>query len=193
MIKPSSEKCRVLVVDDDPRISSLVAETVESAGYDVMCAADGGAALELVDSFGPDVIISDVLMPVLNGLELCRRVKADARTADIPVILISGLLNAIEDSVQGWTAGADEYLNLPFRNEELLVKVARLAERRRVEKHYRGIVEDAGDIIYTRDMDGWVTSINASGARFFGRKSEEIIGAHLSSLVGADAAARDIE
>ncbi len=193
MIKPSSEKCRVLIVDDDPRISSLLAEIVESAGYEVMCAADGGAALPLVESFDPDVIISDVSMPVLNGLELCRQIKADSRTADIPVILISGLLNAIEDSVQGWTAGADEYLNLPFRNEELLVKVARLAERRRVEKHYRGIVEDAGDIIYTRDMDGWVTSINASGARFFGRKSEEIVGAHLSSLIGTEAAARDID
>src|SRR6185436_11075347 len=193
MIKQSSEKCRVLVVDDDPRISSLVAETVEGAGYDVMCAADGGAALPLVESFGPDVIISDVLMPVLNGLELCRRIKADARTADIPVILISGLLNAIEDSVQGWTAGADEYLNLPFRNEELLVKVARLAERRRVEKHYRGIVEDAGDIIYTRDMDGWITSINASGARFFDKPSEEIVGGYLGNLIGDEAATRDIE
>src|SRR6185503_19610089 len=111
----------------------------------------------------------------------------------IPVILISGLRNAVEDSIRGLTAGADDYLQVPFRNEELLVKVARLAERRRVEKHYRGIVEDAGDIIYTRDMDGWITSINASGARFFGRKSEKIIGAHLSSLVGAEAAARDIE
>jgi PAS domain S-box-containing protein len=193
MIKPSSEKCRVLIVDDDPRISSLLAETIESAGYEVMSAADGGAALPLVDSFGPDVVISDVSMPVLNGLELCRRIKSDARTVDIPVILISGLLNAIEDSVQGWTAGADEYLNLPFRNEELLVKVARLAERRRIEKHYRGIVEDAGDIIYTRDMDGWITSINGAGARFFGRKAEEIVGAHLRSLIGAEAAARDID
>jgi len=193
MIKPSSEKCRVLIVDDDPRISSLLAEIIEGAGYEVMCAADGGAALPLVESFAPDVVISDVLMPVLNGLELCRRIKSDARTADVPVILISGLRNAVEDSVQGWTAGADEYLNLPFRNEELLVKVAKLAERRRVEKHYRGIVEDAGDIIYTRDMDGWITSINAAGARFFGRKSEELIGAHLSSLIGEEPAARDIE
>src|SRR6185503_1981397 len=109
MIKPSSEKCRVLIVDDDPRISSLLAEIVEGAGYEVVCAADGGAAWPLVESFAPDVVISDVLMPVLNGLELCRRIKSDARTADVPVILISGLRNAIEDSVHGWTAGADEY------------------------------------------------------------------------------------
>ncbi len=77
--------------------------------------------------------------------------------------------NALEDTVEGLTAGADDYLDVPFRNEELLVKVARLAERRRVEKHYREIVEDAADIIYTRDMDGWITSINAAGAKFFGK------------------------
>ncbi len=90
-------------------------------------------------------------------------------------------------------AGADDYLDVPFRNEELLVKVARLAERRRVEKHYREIVEDAADIIYTRDMDGYITSINAAGAQFFGKSSDEIIGAHLSKLIGKAAATRDIE
>ena len=90
-------------------------------------------------------------------------------------------------------AGADDYLDVPFRNEELLVKVARLAERRRVEKHYRDIVEDAADIIYTRDIDGYITSMNAAGVRFFGKSSEEIVGAHLSKLIGDEAAKRDIE
>jgi PAS domain-containing protein len=75
--------------------------------------------------------------------------------------------------LEGLTAGADDYLNVPFRNEELLVKVARLAERHRVEKHYRRIVEDAADIIYTRDMDGYITSINTSGGAFFGKPAHE--------------------
>jgi len=193
MIKASPEKCRVLIVDDDQKLCALLTEIIENEGYEVASAADGGSARELVLSFGPDVVISDVVMPVLDGIELCRLIKKDPRTSDIPVILISGLRNAVEDSLRGLTAGADDYLQVPFRNEELLVKVARLAERRRVEKHYREIVEDAADIIYTRDMDGYITSINASGARFFDKPAEEIVGGHLGNLIGEEAAARDIE
>ena len=193
MIKTSTEKCRVLVVDDDQKVRTLLAELLENEGYEIVTAADGGSGLEIVSSFEPDVVISDVVMPVLDGIEFCRRIKQDQKTGDIPVLLISGLRNAVADSVAGLTAGADDYLDIPFRNEELLVKVARLAERRRVEKHYRGIVEQAADIIYTRDMDGFITSINTSGARFFGKSADEIVGGHLSELIGVKAATRDIE
>lgn len=192
MIKASSEKCRVLVVDDDQKIRALLTELIEHEGYEVASAVDGGSALELVNSFEPDVVISDVVMPVLNGIELCRRIKQEPGTADIPVLLISGLRNALEDSLEGLTAGADDYLEVPFRNEELLVKVTRLAERRRVEKHYREIVEQAVDIIYTRDMDGYITSMNTAGARFFGKSPDEIVGSHLSKLIGIEGATRDI-
>jgi PAS domain S-box-containing protein len=193
MIKASSEKCRVLIVDDDQKVRALLCELIESEGYEVMSVVDGGSGLEAVNSFEPDVVISDVMMPVVDGIELCRQIKKEPRTRDIPVILISGLRKAPEDSIEGLNAGADDYLEVPFRSEELLVKVARLAERRRVEKHYREIVEQAADIIYTRDMDGTITSINVAGARFFGKSPEEIVGKNLSNLIGATAAARDIE
>jgi len=193
MIKASSEKCRVLIVDDDQRVAALLTDLLEQEDYEVMTASDGGRALEVLNSFEPDVVISDVVMPVINGIELCRHIKKEPQTANTPVLLISGLRNAPEDSLEGLTAGADDYLNMPFRNEELLVKVARLAERHRVERHYRKIVEHAADIIYTRDMDGYVTSINASGGVFFGKPATEIVGWHLSTLIGSEAAARDIE
>src|SRR5258708_17984126 len=193
MIKASPEKCRVLIVDDDPKLCALLTEIIENEGYEVASAADGGSGRELVLSFEPDVVISDVVMPVLDGIELCLLIKKDPRTSDIPVILISGLRNAVEDSIRGLTAGADDYLQVPFRNEELLVKIARLAERRRIEKHYREIVEQAADIIYTRDMDGFITSINTAGASFFGKSPEEIIGNHLSKLIGVQAATRDVQ
>ncbi|MGI9069418.1 MAG: PAS domain S-box protein [Pyrinomonadaceae bacterium] len=193
MIKAPPEKCRVLVVDDDQKVAALLNELLEQEGYEVMSTADGGGALAILNSFEPDVVISDVVIPVIDGIELCRQIKKGPRTASIPVLLISGLRNAPEDSLEGLTAGADDYLNVPFRNEELLVKVARLAERRRVEQHYRGIVEQAADIIYTRDMDGYITSINAAGGAFFGRPAAEIVGRHLSVLIGSEAAARDIE
>ncbi len=193
MTTPFSEQCRVLIVDDDRKIAELLSELLEYEGYEVVSAENGGQALEILDSFDPDVVISDVVMPVINGIELCRQIKSEPRTASIPVLLISGLRNSADDSIEGLSAGADDYLDIPFRNEELLVKVARLVERRRVEEHYRGIVEQAADIIYTRNMDGYITSINAAGGIVFGRPTSEIVGRHLSTLIGSDAAARDVE
>jgi PAS domain S-box-containing protein len=193
MINSPSEKCRVLIVDDDQKVRSYLVELLQQEGYEVASANDGGAALELVNSFEPHLVISDVVMPVLNGIELCRRIKKESHTASIPVLLISGERTDAEDNIEGLTAGADDYLGIPFRHEELLVKVARLAERSRVEKHYRELVEQAADIIYTRDLEGYVTSINHAGARFFGKSVYEILGSHLSSLIGVDAATRDIE
>ncbi len=193
MIKAPSEKCRVLIADDNHQVCKLLSDLLEQDGYVVASAKEGGTALKLVRSFCPDVVISDVVMPVLGGIELCRKIKTDPGTCDIPVLLISGMRNGPQDTLEGLTAGADDYLGVPFRNEELLVKVARLAERSRVEKHYREIVEQAADIIYTRDMDGLITSINASGAEFFGKSAQDIIGSHISELIGAEAAARDIE
>ena len=163
----SSDRGRILVVDDDQRILDLLVELLGLEGYEVSAAKDGAEALELALSFEPDVVISDVVMPVVDGLQLCRRLKDDPRTANLPVLLISGTRHSPEDGIQGLYAGADDYLDIPFRHEELLVKVARLVERHRIEKHYREIVEQAADIIYTRDMNGYITSINDAGARFF--------------------------
>src|SRR6266849_8616314 len=188
----SSDRGRILVVDDDQKILDLLVELLEQEGYEVSAAKDGAEAFQLALSFEPDVVISDVVMPVVDGLELCRRLKDDPRTANLPVLLISGTRQSREDGIQGLYAGADDYLEIPFRHEELLVKVARLVERHRIEKHYREIVEQAADIIYTRDMDGRITSINEAGARFFGKAPFELIGQPLSLLVGPETAGRDI-
>src|SRR5690349_6211681 len=193
MTNSTSERGRVLIVDDDRKILDLLVDLLELEGYEITAATDGAEALELAHSCDPDVVVSDVVMPVVGGLELCRRLKDDQRTAYIPVLLISGIRKADDAGIEGLYAGADDYLDLPFRNEELLVKVARLVERHRIERHYREIVEQAADIIYTRDMDGFITSMNAAGARFFGCSPLEMRGKHLSEIVDPKCAARDIE
>ena len=188
-----TERRRVVVVDDDQKMLDLLVELLQQEQYDVASTKDGQSALNLIHASEPDVVVSDVVMPGMNGIELCRLLKQDPRTVHIPVLLISGIRKAQEHSLEGLTAGADDYLDVPFRHEEFLVKVARLTERHRVEKHYREIVEQAADIIYTRDMEGYLTSINEAGARFFGRSAAALVGAHLSELLGADLAAKDIE
>src|SRR5215217_3206829 len=181
----TSDRGRVLIVDDDRKILDLLVELLQLEGYEISTAVDGLEAFDLAISFDPDVVVSDVVMPELGGLELCRHLKEDPRTAYIPVLLISGRRPANDAGIEGLHAGADDYLDLPFRNEELLVKVARLVERHRIEKHYREIVEQAVDIIYTRDMDGYITSINDAGARFYGRTPLDLVGKHLSEMLGA--------
>src|SRR6185503_11279356 len=166
MSKNTSDRGRVLIVDDDRKILDLLVELLQLENYEVATAIDGSEAFDLALSFDPDVVVSDVVMPVLGGLELCRRLKENPRTSYVPVLLISGIRKSNDAGIEGLYAGADDYLDLPFRNEELLVKVARLVERHRIERHYREIVEQAADIIYARDMDGYITSINDAGARF---------------------------
>src|ERR1051325_9696539 len=191
MTKASSERCRILIVDDNQQVRSLLAELIEGAGYDVACAADGQAGLQLFESFAPDLVISDVVMPVLDGLGLCRHIKDDQRTSDGPVILISG--QAIEDSVEGLSAGADDYLSIPFRNEELLVKVARLAERRRVEKHlrdseerYRRLVELSPEAIVVQS-EGKLVYANPAAQRLWGAaNADELIGRSILDLAHPD-------
>src|SRR5215210_3428383 len=164
MSTSTSDRGRVLIVDDDRKIIDLLVDLLELEGYEVSTASDGAEAIDLAISFDPDVVVSDVVMPVVGGLELCRRLKEEERTAYVPVLLISGVIPFDDAGIEGLHAGADDYLDLPFRNEELLMKVARLIERHRIQKHYREIVEHAADIIYTRDMDGYITSINNAGA-----------------------------
>ena len=182
-----------MVVNDDPKILDLLVELLQPEQYEVATAKEGRSALELITSFEPDLVVSDVVMPGMNGIELCRQLKQDPLTLHIPVLLVSGLRTSDEDSLEGLTAGADDYLAVPFRHEEFLVKVARLTERHRIEKHYREIVEQAADIIYTRNIEGYLSSINKAGTQFFGRSEAELVGAHLSALIGADAATKAIE
>jgi PAS domain S-box-containing protein len=191
-MKPDQTRPIVLAVNDEPKVLELLTVLLEHDGYKVVTANGGQRALELARSIEPDVVVSDVVMPEMDGLELCRRLKQDPRTAGIPVLLASAVRTGKRSSLSALTAGADDYLEMPFRRQELLVKVARLTERHRVERHYRELVEQAADIIYTRDMEGRITSINEAGARFFGSPVSELVGAPLNELLGEDAAAKDI-
>lgn len=191
-MKPDQTRPVVLAVNDEPKVLELLTVLLEHDGYRVVTASSGRRALELARSLEPDVVVSDVVMPEMDGLEFCRRLKQDPRTADVPVLLASAVRTGKRNSLTALTAGADDYLEMPFRRQELLVKVARLTERHRVERHYRELVEQAADIIYTRDMEGRITSINEAGARFFGRPADELVGVRLRDLLGEDAAARDI-
>ncbi len=192
MTKHQENPATILIVNDDQKALDLLVDLLEPEGYKVFPAGSGRRALEITSAVRTDLIICDVVMPEMNGLELCQRLKKDPLTTNTPVLLASAVRKEDAAHLAGFEAGADDYIEIPFRHEQLLVKVARLIERHRVERRYRDIVECAADIIYTRDMDGRITSINEAGARFFGRPAFDLIGQPLSALIGEEAAARDI-
>jgi DNA-binding response OmpR family regulator len=118
----------VLVVDDQRDILGLIRLRLEQAGYEVVTATDGEQALELVGKLQPNLVVLDVMLPVIDGREVTRRIRADARTAGIPVLLVSASVH--EHEVQeGLDAGADDYLPKPFTAEVLRGRVAALLER----------------------------------------------------------------
>jgi DNA-binding response OmpR family regulator len=116
----------VLVIDDDPVIVKLLRVNFELEGFNVISAGDGQEGLDAARRQRPDVVISDIMMPKMNGLELVSTLKSDPATADLPVILLSAKAQ-LADVQRGFELGADDYVTKPFDPIELIDKVTALA------------------------------------------------------------------
>jgi PAS domain S-box-containing protein len=174
----------VLIVNDEPDQLTLMGNLLHNAGYAVLTAEDGVDGLALARRERPDLVISDVTMPRMNGLEFCRAIRADSELKTVPILLVSALQKDTQSVVTGLQAGADDYLEVPFDSARLIAKVSRLLERSRLEASYRDLVEQASDMIFTQDLAGKLTSINLAGQKFLGRKPEEIIGNSFFGVFG---------
>jgi diguanylate cyclase (GGDEF)-like protein len=122
----------ILVADDEPVNLALIKRRLEWEGYLVYTAQDGGEAVERAHAVAPDLVILDVMMPVLDGLQACRLLKESEQTRDIPVIFLSAL-DDTDAKVNGLSVGANDYISKPFRAEELLARV-RVAIRLKRER-----------------------------------------------------------
>ena len=118
----SSIKGDILIVDDNPNNLHLLAKLLTENGYKARPAPSGSLALKSVQSTLPDLILLDVKMPDMDGYEVCRRLKADMRTRNVPVIFISALAEAT-DKIKGFSVGAMDYIAKPFQHEEILARV----------------------------------------------------------------------
>lgn len=118
---------RILVVDDDRAVRESLRRSLAFNGYQVDLATDGQAALDFVQSTRPDAMVLDVMMPRLDGLEVCRRMRAGGD--DLPILVLTAR-DAVSDRVSGLDAGADDYLPKPFALEELLARLRALLRRR---------------------------------------------------------------
>ncbi len=116
---------KVLVVDDDPVIVRLLEVNFEMEGFEVICAVDGMDGVEKARAQQPDIVVSDVMMPKLNGLELCVALKTDDSTSAIPIVLLSAKAQ-VADIRAGLDAGANDYVTKPFEPLDLIDRVNKL-------------------------------------------------------------------
>ena len=117
---------RVLVVDDSPDILSIVQRGLQRRGYEVVAAADGDAALKAMSREIPDLVVLDLLLPDIDGIDLCYQLQ---EMADVPVIMLTSR-DGVSDRVEGLRAGADDYVVKPFAMEELVARIEAVLRRR---------------------------------------------------------------
>ncbi|HZR24296.1 MAG TPA: response regulator transcription factor [Vicinamibacterales bacterium] len=119
---------RILVVEDDPDIAHLVERYLDKAGFTVERAANGRDALQMIAAKAPELLVLDLMLPHVDGLEICRRLRSDEKTAAIPVIMLTARADESEKIV-GLELGADDYLAKPFSPNELVARVRALLRR----------------------------------------------------------------
>jgi CheY-like chemotaxis protein/DNA-binding CsgD family transcriptional regulator len=145
----------VLVVDDAPENLAMLHEALDTAGYRVLVATDGQGALDRVRLLMPDVILLDAVMPGLDGFETCRRLKADAASAPVPVIFMTGL-SETDHIVHGFQAGGVDYLTKPLNPPEVLARIGAHLRNARQMTSARRAIDATGHAMLSIDDDGRV-------------------------------------
>ena len=121
-------KGTVLVIDDEKDLIELVRYNLDKEGFDVVAASDGSSGLEIATRHRPNLVVLDLMMPGMDGLEVCRRMRGDERTRRIPVIMLTAKA-AETDKIIGLEMGADDYITKPFSVRELLARVRAVLRR----------------------------------------------------------------
>ncbi|HQP10349.1 MAG TPA: response regulator [Candidatus Omnitrophota bacterium] len=122
------KKKKVLIIDDEKNLVALVALHIRMAGHDPIYALDGEQGLLSAEEKKPDVIILDLMLPEIDGLEVCRRIRANPNIKDIPIIMLTAQVG-IESRLKGFEMGADDYVMKPFSPKELVARVNRILAR----------------------------------------------------------------
>ncbi|HCS29297.1 MAG TPA: hybrid sensor histidine kinase/response regulator, partial [Spongiibacteraceae bacterium] len=184
---------QVLLVDDNPTNLQVLYKTLENSGYTLLAARDGEQALSIAAKTIPSLILLDIMMPGIDGFEVCKRLKADPATASIPVIFLSALTDT-DAKVQGFELGAIDFVSKPFQGEEVRARVntqlrihrleMELARRNaELEDENRQILNAVTESIIGLDDKQRVSSLNPQAERLLGRPLSQCIGKPLSELL----------
>lgn len=138
----------ILVVDDEPQITRVLRTSLSAQGYEIRVAGDGEAALEISKDFAPDLVITDLAMPNMNGIELCRQIR---RVSQVPILVLS-VRGEERSKVEALDSGADDYITKPFSTSELLARIRAALRRSRPKAGEPALKIDDGD--FCIDLDG---------------------------------------
>jgi PAS domain S-box-containing protein len=180
----------ILIVDDTLDLLELYSVWLREAGYKVLQAATGRECLCLVAEQLPDLVLLDVMLPDLDGIEVCKTIKSNEQTAAIPVINVSGKRTSADNEAEGLEAGADGYLTKPFDARTLLAHVKALLRMRqteealkRSEERFRAAFDNALDAMLITDDNAHYVDANPSACAMFGVSREEMLQRKLSDFV----------
>ena len=144
-------KVKILVVDDDPDIRDVLNITLSAEGYEVVEAQNGEEALKLIKEMTPTLIILDYMMPVMDGREVCRRLKEDILLAHLPILMLTGK-GEVADKVCGIESGADDYVVKPFEPQELLARIKMTIRRSRRDLEANPLTHLPGNISILNEL-----------------------------------------
>ena len=179
---------KILIVDDILDNLSILGHFLQQIGLEISVARTGEKAFELVAQNKPDLILLDIMMPGMDGYEVCRRLKADASTKDIPIIFITAL-SGTEDMMRGFSVGGVDYITKPFHEREVVCRITTQLklkkaqdEIKRREKFYRVIVERVPDLIFQLDPDRKIVFANPA-FRLLGYDPDQLVGQPIGNLI----------
>ncbi len=138
-------KSKILVVDDEPEAVELVEFNLRQAGFDVVTAGDGAEALKKARSLQPSLVVLDLMLPEIDGLDVCKLLRGDPATSTIPIIMVTAKAAEI-DRVLGLELGADDYVTKPFGTRELVLRVKKLLQRGQPSGTQQGLLK-LGDLV----------------------------------------------
>jgi len=139
------ELASILVVDDDVDVADTIRRSLLNRGHQVTAVYNGVEALEVARQAHPDLIVLDVIMPQIDGIEVCRRLRQDAKMAHVPIIFLTAM-DRLVDKIEGFEAGADDYLTKPFDIQELELRVRAVLRRSVPPVHAEPDVLNVGDL-----------------------------------------------
>ncbi|MFM2430387.1 MAG: hypothetical protein RLZZ511_1600 [Cyanobacteriota bacterium] len=192
----------VLIVDDNPQDVSLLTRAFNQQNYRVLQSGTGGDVVELMQQELPDLVLMDALVAGITGYELCRQIKSNPDTEDIPVIFTSAL-NDAQSKVNAFASGGADFISKPFQIEEVLVRTKhqlqlrdlqlrlgeqnvrlqlQIQENQELEGRYRSIIESSIDGIFQSSLDGHFISVNPALARIYGYDSPDDLMANLTNI-----------
>jgi diguanylate cyclase (GGDEF)-like protein len=152
MSGPLSKSAKILVVDDEEHIRKIVKFQLEKAGYSVETAGDGLEALKTVDAYHPDLVLLDLMMPNMDGYEVCKRLKSHYQTNHIPVIMVTAKAE-LENKLQGFEDGANDYITKPFALTELLVRVKNVLQWSQLQRQANPLTGLPGNVSIEKEIE----------------------------------------